>query len=132
MNTRAIIVAIAMAAVACGDRVCTLAGCAAGLNVHFTTAPTVPFKVEVVSLTSPGAATYTFDCPDPVRCGQAAWFPDFTPDWVTVRIITATTTKEYTQLRPEWQTSYPNGPTCGPTCKSAVIVVTFPSATGVR
>jgi hypothetical protein len=105
-----------------GDDVCTLAGCFSGLRVELAARPTGPFRVEVTSAAAPGGATYVFDCPDAARCGPGAFFPDFTPERVTVRVVTSggAVTRDFA---PAYRTFRPNGDDCEPTCREATVRV---------
>lgn len=106
-----------------GDDVCTLVGCQNGLRVEFSARPAGPFRVEVSTPgATPGGPTFVLDCPDPTRCGAGAYFPDFTPTHVTVRVTTpaGVVTRDFT---PTYRTHTPNGEDCEPTCREATVRV---------
>src|SRR3990172_4236586 len=49
--------AILLTLAACGDKVCTAAGCFSGLTVHLSAKPSLPYRVEVS--TDGGPTPYT-------------------------------------------------------------------------
>ena len=122
----ALVIATGLAAAGCsvfdpGDDVCTLAGCQSGLGVELSARPTGPFRVEVtVPGATSGGPTYVYDCPDAARCVPGAFFPDFAPTHVTVRVTTTAgvVTRSFT---PTYRTHSPNGEDCEPTCREATV-----------
>ena len=110
-----------------GDEVCTLAGCRTGLAVELSVRPSAPFRIEAtVPGATPAGPAYVYECPDPARCGAVAFFEDFTPARVTIRVTTpaGTVTREFT---PTYRTHRPNGEDCPPTCRDATVRVDLPS-----
>lgn len=105
-----------------GRDVCTTAGCDTGLIVQLSARPAEPFRVEAIA----GGVTRVFDCPDPARCGDLAFFADFTTARVTVRVITPSGTVAETSS-PSYATHRPNGDGCPPVCRTAVVRVTLPA-----
>jgi hypothetical protein len=105
----------------CTSGVCTLIGCNSGLIVSVQPAPTPPYRIE--AYTEPSATRYVADCATADSCGSGVVFTDFTPDRVSVDVITGadTVTREFTGPI-TYKTSQPNGPSCSPTCQSATIV----------
>ena len=103
--------------------VCTLRGCPPSLTIELAETPTVPFRIEASAVGSEDRRV--FDCPDPSRCFAGAWFHDFTPADVVVRVTTQAGAVEQT-FRPSYQTVRPNGPHCEPTCRQAVVRVPLP------
>ncbi len=119
-------VAVCLVATACSilDPACTLVGCAPSLTVELTGTPTGSFRVEALAVGSDDRRV--FDCPDARNCVGAAWFQDFTPEEVLIRVTTEAGTVEQT-FRPLYRTFRPNGPGCEPACRQALVRVPLPS-----
>jgi hypothetical protein len=105
-----------------GQDVCTTAGCDTGLIVQLSARSVVPFRVEAIA----DGVTRVFDCPDPTQCGDLAFFADFTPARVTVRVTTPSGTVAQTSS-PSYATHRPNGDDCSPVCRTAVVRVALPA-----
>lgn len=112
-----------LAVSACGGAAyCTLIGCDSQLTVAFATAPTSPWRVDVVAQ---NGATASFDCPDLSRCGPSASFRDFLPAHATVTVSYGGRTRS-TTVTPSYSQVQPNGEGCGPTCTQATVTVPLP------
>jgi hypothetical protein len=107
------------------DPTCTLIGCGPSLMIDIVPAPTTgSFRVEALV---PGSdIRRTFECPDASRCSGVAFFDDFSPEEVVIRVTTQAGTTEQT-FRPSYQTFRPNGPRCEPTCRQGRIRFLLPS-----
>ena len=105
------------------DGTCTLIGCDSGLSVQLAQVPAGAYRIEVFS--GSGGAHYVFECANAAQCGTAAFFADYTPASVTIRVTTAAGTREQT-AQPAYSTNRPNGPDCEPTCTQAAVTVAFP------
>jgi hypothetical protein len=122
------LMALLVALAACGDKVCTAAGCYTGLTVHLASKPTQPYRVEVSTDGGPTPYTvYVYDCPNPQACTQDPTFPAFIPERLSVRITVGAASRLDESVRPNWATAQPNGPTCPPTCRQATITVALPT-----
>lgn len=122
---RLVIVLAGAMLVGCSEvypRVCTQIGCGAGLTVLFSTVPVGDVHVE--ALPEGETTPRTFDCTGSA-CSPGARFLDFSPDHVVVTVTTDAGSKQF-DLRPQYQTSRPNGPRCEPVCRSAQVTVTLP------
>jgi hypothetical protein len=100
-----------------------LAPCPPTLTIELTGTPTGSFRIEAAAVGSDDRRV--FECLDPSRCVTAAWFRDFTPDDVIVRVTTQAGTIEQT-FHPSYEIVHPNGPRCEPTCRQALIRVPIP------
>jgi hypothetical protein len=104
---------------------CTLIGCTNGLRIRLRTAATAPYRIEATSGGFPGA-TYVYDCPNLDNCFvQEAFFSDYMPQSVTIKVITAAGTTT-TTVQPRYEDFEPNGKHCGPTCRVATVEASFP------
>ena len=101
---------------------CTEIGCAGGLTVLFATTPQGDVHVE--ALAEGETTPRTFDCTGS-GCSAGARFLNFSPAHVVVTVTTDAGSQQF-DLRPQYQTSRPNGPRCEPVCRSAQITVTLP------
>jgi hypothetical protein len=88
--------------------------------------PTEPFRVEVSSVAQTWPVAYVYDCPDPARCTQEPFFPDFIPEQVSVRVTVGSRTVVRQNIVPVWTAFYPNGPMCGSPCWQATIIAELP------
>jgi len=107
------------------DGACTLLACENGLAVELASAPDGAYTVEVFTAASQNGPHYIFQCVDPATCGTSAFFAEFTPVNVVVRVTTGGRTHEET-VTPAYQQVRPNGPNCGPECKQATVTVALP------
>lgn len=110
----------------CGD--CTSKGCHSGLEVRLDRTPTRPFRIE--ASTGGSEPKYVFDCPNIALCGGGAFFSDFVPRSVRIRVIVArdaavrdTVTRDFS---PTYRKSQPNGSSCGPTCHQGTVDMPVP------
>jgi hypothetical protein len=104
------------------DGLCTLVDCDSGLLVQLAQTPTGPYRIEVWL---PGDdSTQVFECANPATCGNA-FFADFTPKSVVIRVITDAGVRQET-AQPTYSVSQPNGPHCEPTCRNATVTVPLP------
>ena len=125
MGTHPQLRAIAIVAVAVGGCCGTDIGCIGGLYVAFKPAHAGRVRVEVLDPASNPPRFFECD-PYPVECSNnGASFPDFTPRSVTFRISTATASRDVT-VRPNYNTSAPNGMFCGPKCRGATVELPVP------
>lgn len=130
MRTRVMLLLLFVSALSCGDgigsllppgRVCTLIGCVDGLGVFVQGAPQGPWRVEVSTDTG---ATRTFDCAPGISC-LGAFHPDLLPGRVTI-VISANGRSQRYDTTLVTRVSYPNGPQCGPACRSQTITLPLP------
>lgn len=98
-------------------QVCTLIGCESGLSVVVDPAPQGDYTV----IAEEGATTRTVECVQN-GCPDGAFFADFTPETVRIRVIAGNDTTEQT-VTPEYETMQPNGPECPPTCRRATVTI---------
>lgn len=105
---------------------CTLVGCANALRVQFTTAPSAPFSVELLSLAATEPAIDRVDCPQVNSCNRDVYFYSASVTQATVRVITSAGARDskFTDIR--YTKSYPNGKECGPTCLNASVTAAIP------
>jgi len=103
---------------------CTLIGCINGLTIEFANAPAGAMTVEARSIDHPSAAVFTATCAGIAAVCTRVDFPDFLPRDVALTITTTAGTRRLS-IRPTYTTSQPNGPKCGPTCRSARERVTW-------
>lgn len=130
MRTPVMMVFLFVATLSCGDgigpvpplsRTCTAIGCISGLGVYVQGASPGPWRVEVSTDTG---ATRTFDCAPGVSC-FGAFHPDLLPGRVTI-VISANGRSQRYDTTLVTRVSYPNGPQCGPACRSQTITLPLP------
>jgi hypothetical protein len=102
---------------------CTLRGCGPSLTVELTATPASPFRIEALAVGSDDRRV--FECLDVRNCVAGAWFQDFTPEEVVIRVTTEAGSAEHT-VRPVYETHRPNGPRCEPVCRQATVRVPLP------
>jgi hypothetical protein len=138
---RAVVLAVvAVSGVACreepGGHACTLIGCGDSLRVTLEPAVALPYRA---ALSFPGGQKVTFQCTSAgvqdragdgiayascdattfqVQCGAAPGYCSTSP--VGVEVTGADGGKRTGSLVPAYTSSQPNGPDCGPTCRSGV------------
>jgi len=100
---------------------CTLIGCEGALTIAFTTPPTGPYHVEVLSVEL-GAREY--DCAAGASC-MSVVLAGYTPDRLVLTISDARGSRQY-NVAPDYASRYANGPHCGVTCRSATVTVAMP------
>lgn len=108
-------------------RVCTLIGCQSGLLVRLNTLPAGAFRVDVFAQAPDQSPAYVYECtPGPTPCQQAIFFPGLVAPHPFIRVTTTqgTVLHEITDL--VYETSRPNGRTCGPECRTAETTVAVP------
>jgi hypothetical protein len=103
-------------------RTCTLRPCGATLYVDFGGAPTTSVRVEATDVST--NERRVFECS--TNCGANAWFMDFTPEQVILRVTTPAGTVEQT-VRPSYQQVRPNGRGCEPVCPEAHVTMSLPA-----
>ncbi len=96
---------------------CTEIGCTSALEVLLEDEPAPPYRVEADA--SGGTGSYVYECPASSLCPPIV-FADFTPDRVTIRVVTSTDTTRY-EVRPRYEENQPNGPGCDPICLRSVV-----------
>lgn len=105
--------------------VCTLIGCESGLVVLLERRPEGAFRVELWHSGSPGEPRYVRECTPVAPCGDRIFFSGYTGTQAQVTVTTATDTVT-TAVRPEYETTRPNGPRCEPECRLATVQVQAP------
>jgi hypothetical protein len=114
-----VLILLGTAAGGCGVG-CTLIACDSGLTVRVQPAPSVAYRVEVVS---GGTGTRNvFRCNTPGACSDAI-FHAFFPARAVVEVITNADTvrREFANIR--YDKVQPNGADCDPTCRIAMLTV---------
>jgi hypothetical protein len=105
---------------------CTLVGCANALRVQFTTAPSAPFSVELLSLSATEPAVDRVDCPQVNSCNTDVYFYGASVSQATIRVITTAGARDSKFADIRYTKSYPNGKECGPTCLNASVTAAIP------
>ena len=124
MNAPALALIAALAVVGCDySTVCTLIGCLNGLTVEIQNAPAGPITVRASTEDASGSV-YTATCPGTSGCTNKLFFPEFAPSRAQLTITTTAGTREQV-VTPTYETSQPNGPKCGPTCRSGTARVVW-------
>lgn len=105
---------------------CDLVGCANGLRVQFTSAPSAPFSVELLSLSATEPAVDRVNCPQVNSCNADVYFFGTSVSQATIRVITTAGARDskFTDIR--YTKSYPNGRQCSPTCLNASVTAAIP------
>jgi hypothetical protein len=102
---------------------CTLIGCTDGIMVSFETPPPDGTLVE---LEGPFGVPWRVECGVDLDCGTGIFFADYTPQQLTVRVVTRA--GEATEsFQPTYEKFQPNGEDCSPTCWRATVVMGLPS-----
>lgn len=99
---------------------CTVAGCGEFLAVTLTDAPMGPWTVDAVADTM----TKRFTCASGARC-ETANFAGFFPAPLTITVTIGARTARHV-VSPTVTLSYPNGPTCSPTCRKQSVTLPAP------
>jgi len=109
--------------------VCTNAGCSSGLTVLLNAMPEGAFTVELFDNVQPNVfPTYRYECvPGAIPCLGIILFKDFTGTQTNVRVTTAAGTATYA-VNVTYATLRPNGPRCGPVCRTASTTVNIPAS----
>jgi hypothetical protein len=103
------------------NTVCTLVGCHGGLTVEIINAPPGALTVQAsVADSSP----ITVSCPGTTGCSNVVVFLDFTPAQAQLTITTTAGVRQQA-VTPKYATLRPNGASCGPTCHSARVSITW-------
>jgi hypothetical protein len=97
---------------------CTLIGCGNSLTVVLSGAP-IQAQVTIVATGSDGS-TKTRSCV--AADGYCSVSFDFSPPTVTLQVSYDAQTTTRT-IQPAYTINQPNGPRCGPTCRSATVSV---------
>ena len=124
-STSAALVALLAGCSGILDPACTLLACENGLTVNLAQAPTGAYSIEVFTPSAVPGPHYVFQCADAASCGTSAFFPEFTPANVVVRVTTQRGMHQ-DALVPVYQKARPNGPRCGPECTQATVTVALP------
>jgi hypothetical protein len=114
--------AAAALALACGrdtSTTCTLIGCVNDLTVEIQNAPPGPITVQAVPVGTPDTM-HTAACPGETGCTNTVYFRDFAPVHVHLTVTTTAGTRRW-DVRPNVQTSQPNGPGCPEICRYGTI-----------
>ena len=105
-----------------GGRACTLIGCDDGITVTFDAPPPHGTLVE---LDGSSGVPWRVECGVDWNCDAGIFFSDFTPDHISVRVVTpAGEAMESFQLT--YQEFQPNGDGCPPTCRTATVAMGLP------
>jgi hypothetical protein len=105
-----------------GGRVCTEIGCSDGIRVTFEAPPPDGTLVE---LGGSFGVPWRVECGVDLDCSTGIFFADFTPDHLSVRVITSGgEVTESFQLT--YQELRPNGGDCPPTCRIATVLMGLP------
>lgn len=106
---------------------CTQIGCSSGLIVHLGALPVGAFRVEVFANAPGQQPVYAYECdPGADQCTKDVFFPGLIVDHPFVRVTTGlgTVTREILDIR--YGSHRPNGPRCGPECRTAELSVAIP------
>jgi hypothetical protein len=125
---RICLVAVGTLVCACSiSTVCTLIGCESGMTVHLASLPATPFRVEVRPAAGQGAV-YVFECGSsaPIPCGQDIFFTDLIADHVFITVTAGGISRETEVTTVTYTSHRPNGPNCGPDCRTAVVTAAAP------
>jgi hypothetical protein len=106
--------------------VCTEIGCSSGVEVTLTRLPTAAFTIELAPLSA--STVYSYRCAIPSDCATGVFFPEFTPDYVNVRVIVGPDTTTAEAVQPLYSEFRPNGTRCPPTCRVGHVTITPPGA----
>jgi hypothetical protein len=119
-----------------GGKICTLVGCAGGIEVELTGLPETKYQVSILfpsgemkTLTCGPGAT---DTPEPfvrVCSPQGAFFaldPNVTPPQEITVTVTVNDKPISQTFHPKYERSQPNGRDCPPTCYSATLKMNLP------
>ncbi len=106
----------------CSGGDCTLIGCLGVLAIAFDVSPSGPYQLELLS-TEFGKRT--FNCTDAAGNCAPPRFEEYTPDLLVATMTTGTGTRQMS-IAPVYSNSYPNGPRCGVTCRSATVTLRVP------
>jgi hypothetical protein len=101
------------------DHLCTLIGCVNGLTVEFEDLLPNSLAVEVLDDEHAPPAQHLTNTSE---YGAVAYFEDYHPTDVTIRVSWATASIT-ASARPEYHEWRPNGPDCDPECRSAYVLV---------
>ena len=118
---------LALASSACLDSeplhvLCDDSGCSSGLRLTFDRPPEVG---TIIQVEVPGGTPWRVECGVDGGCDNGVFFPDFTPDYLLVRISSPSGEVVHTVL-PEYEEFRPNGPDCPPTCLIATVELQLP------
>ena len=106
-----------------GTTFCTQIGCSSGIRLSFDAPPSIG---TVIELDSSGGFPWRVECGVDWNCDFDLYFDGFTPERVTVHVVTST--GEVTTSRfPTYEQFQPNGGDCPPTCFVATILVELPA-----
>ncbi len=100
-----------------GEEVCTLIDCGPSLSVSLVGTPVRDFTVTATA----DGRQEVLQC-SVVERVCSVHFNDFTPSTVTITYETPTRTIEL-KCNPTYETYYPNGKRCGPTCRRTTVVM---------
>lgn len=128
MRTNLMSVAALLVLASCGDDDqsvvpspdCTAAGCGEYLAVTLTDAPIGPWTIDAVADTM----TKRFTCASGARC-ETANLAGFFPAPLTITVTIGARTVRHV-VTPTVTLSYPNGPTCSPTCRKQSVTLPAP------
>lgn len=102
-------------------QVCTLIGCSDGVTVVVQNAPPTPYTVQV---TLPDGSRRAARCEAAPGCGAGVFVADVSADELTVEVI-GSGGRSSQVVRPSYEVSRPNGPSCPPVCRQARVQVRY-------
>jgi len=106
-----------------GATACFEIGCDSGIRLTFDAPPPAG---TIIELDSSSGFPWRLECGVDWNCDFDPFFYGFTPEHVTVRVVTST--GEVTaSVRPKYLKFQPNGEDCPPTCRVASIMIELPA-----
>ncbi|MDE3129068.1 MAG: hypothetical protein KGL38_13750, partial [Gemmatimonadota bacterium] len=117
-----------LALAACGrntptGRVCTLVACLGQLQVVLD-GPGASRVTGIRVSAADSSRLWSCTAATPCTGAEGVSFSGFTPDTVTIRVVTATDSTAFT-VAPAYTTVYPNGPGCPGECRTASVAITI-------
>jgi hypothetical protein len=102
---------------------CTAIGCVNTLSVEVQDAPPGPITVQATPVGTPDSM-HTAACPGETGCTNTVSFRDFAPVHVHLTITTTAGVRRW-DVRPNFDTSQPNGPGCPEICRYGTVRLTW-------
>jgi hypothetical protein len=119
--------AAVLSSIACSSAptVCTLIGCESGITVDLASLPSGPFRVDIKPRGASDVA-YVFECDTAARCRQDIFFAGLISDYLIVTVHVGAATRDTEVVQVQYASHRPNGPNCGPDCRTATVTAQVP------